>query len=58
MLLLKATFHDNDRGIIGSAGGSVNNIGTAERRPFELTSFDSVGDIMRVHVHVDNGIEV
>jgi hypothetical protein len=57
MLRLKATFHDDSLSILGSAGGTVNSLATTERRPFELTSFDPVDDIARVHVHIDNGIE-
>jgi hypothetical protein len=58
MLRLKATFYDGNRRPVGSASGIVNYLGDTERQAFKLTSFDNVGDIDRVHVYVDDSIEV
>jgi len=58
MILLKATFFDADGIILGSADGIVNKIGKEERRAFELTTSDWIENFIRIHVHVDTGLEV
>ena len=58
MLRLKANFYDESRRPVGSASGTVNNLGNTERQAFKLTSFDNFGDIDRVHVYIDDGIEM
>lgn len=57
-LILKATFFDANGRILGSADGIVSNLASTERRAFDATVFDNIAEITRVHVHVDNAIEV
>lgn len=57
-LFLKATFFDPGGAILGSAGRAVNSLGSTERRAFDLTVYDTIDNIARVHVHVDNAMEV
>jgi hypothetical protein len=55
-LILKATFFGTDGTIRGSADGVVNDLGNTERRAFELTAYDTIPGVARVHVHVDNAM--
>jgi len=57
-LVLKATFFDADGSILGSASEVVNNLSGTERRAFEMTVYDTIDDIARVRMHVDNAMEV
>jgi hypothetical protein len=50
---LRATFFDADSTILGTADGLVHDIGSGERRTFELVTTEDVERGTRVHVHVD-----
>lgn len=56
--VLKATFFDSDRMILGTADGLVTDISSGERRTFELMTSDKIEHCTRVHVHIDTCIPI
>jgi hypothetical protein len=58
MLALKATLYDSAGRILGSANGLVTEIGSGERKAFELETYDKIKEFAKVHVQVDTAMEL
>jgi predicted nucleotide-binding protein with TIR-like domain len=56
-ILLKGTFYDPSRKILGTATAFVNSISPGEMRTFEMICRDNVDGYNAIHVQIDTAIE-